>query len=64
MYGKPVKRHHSFQYKAGTWTYHERVVVKVEACSKGTNIRYIVGSLGKVRAKVLYKQGLLCPGSS
>jgi len=64
MYGKAVKRYHSFQYKAGAWTYPERVVVKVEASSKGTNIRYIVSSLGKVREKALYEQGYCARGAA
>jgi hypothetical protein len=64
MYGKPVKRYHSFQYKAGTWTYPECVVVKVEVSSKGTNIRYIVSSLSNVRAKALYEQGYCARGAA
>ncbi len=64
MYGKTVKRYHSFQYRAGAWTYPERVVVKVEVSSKGTNIRYIVSSLGKVRAKALYEQGYCARGAA
>ena len=64
MYGKSVKRYHSFQYKAGTWTYHERVVVKVEVSDKGTNIRYIVSSLGNVRAKALYEDGYCARGAA
>lgn len=64
MYGNPVKRYHSFQYKAGTWTYPERVVVKVEVSSLGTNIRYIVSSLDKVRAKALYEQGYCARGAA
>lgn len=64
MYGKAVKRYHSFQYKAGTWTYSERVVVKVEVTSKGMNIRYIVSSLNKARAKALYEQGYCARGAA
>lgn len=33
QYGKPVKRYHSFEYKAGSWVYSQRVVVKVEVTS-------------------------------
>ena len=63
-YGKPVKRYHSFQYKAGTWTYAERVVVKVEVSSKGLNIRYIVSSLSSVRSKYLYELGYCARGAA
>lgn len=54
---KPVKRYHSFEYKAGSWEHPQRVVVKVEVTSMGTNIRYIVSSLRQIRSKALYEQG-------
>jgi hypothetical protein len=60
---KPVKRYHSFIYKAGSWTYPERVVVKVEVNSMGTNVRFIVSSL-KIRAKALYEQGYCARGAA
>ncbi len=62
-YGKPVKRYHSFEYKAGSWTYAQRVVVKVEVNSMGTNVRFIVSSLEHVRAKALYEQGYCARGA-
>ena len=61
--GKPVKRYHSFWYKAGSWTYPERVVVKVEVTSMGTNVRFIVSSLN-IRAKALYEQGYCARGAA
>lgn len=61
--GKPVKRYHSFEYKAGSWIYPERVVVKVEVTSMGTNVRFIVSSLN-IRAKVLYEQGYCARGTA
>jgi len=64
QYGNPVKRYHSFEYKAGTWEYSQRVVVKVEVSSMGTNIRYIVSSLRRVRAKALYEQGYCARGAA
>lgn len=64
QYGKPVKRYHSFEYKAGTWEYSQRVVVKVEANGMGTNIRYIISSLRNVRAKALYEQGYCARGAA
>jgi hypothetical protein len=60
---KKVKRYHSFMYKAGSWTYAERVVVKVEVTSMGTNVRFIVSSLN-IRAKVLYEQGYCVRGAA
>lgn len=64
MYGKPVKRYHSFEYKANSWTYPERVVVKVEANSMGANVRFIVSSLKNVRSKALYEQGYCARGAA
>ncbi len=51
QYGKAVKRYHSFMYQAGSWETPQRVVVKVEVSAMGTNVRYIVSNLAKVRAK-------------
>lgn len=64
QYGKPVKRYHSFQYQAGSWAYPERVVVKVEVSSMGTNVRFIVSSLQGVRSKALYEQGYCMRGAA
>ncbi len=63
-YGKPVKRYHSFEYKANSWTYPERVIVKVEANNIGINVRFIVSSLKNVRAKALYEQGYCARGAA
>lgn len=63
-YGKPVKRYHNFQYKANSWTYSERVVVKVEVNSMGTNVRFIVSSLKDIRSKALYEQGYCARGAA
>jgi hypothetical protein len=63
-YNKPIKRYHSFEYKANSWSHFERVVVKVEANSMGTNVRFIVSSLKNVRSKVLYEQGYCARGAA
>jgi len=63
-YGKPIKRYHSFEYKANSWAYPERVVVKVEVNSMGTNVRFIVSSLKNIRSKVLYEQGYCARGAA
>jgi hypothetical protein len=42
QYQKPVKRYHSFMYKAQSWESYQRVIVKVEVSTMGTNICYIV----------------------
>jgi hypothetical protein len=62
QYGRPVKRYHSFMYQAGSWEIPQKVVVKVEVSAMGTNIRYIVSNLTKVRAKELYEKGYCARG--
>jgi hypothetical protein len=63
-YGKPVTRYHCFEYKANTWTQSQRVVVKVEVNSMGTNTRYIVSSLRCIRAKALYENAYCARGAA
>ena len=63
QYQKPVKRYHSFLYKAGSWENYQRVIVKVEVSTMGTNIRYIVTSLADFRTRDLYEKGYCARGS-
>jgi hypothetical protein len=63
QYGKPVKRYHSFMYQAGGWETAQKVVVKVEVSSMGTNIRYVVTNLVQIRAKELYEKGYCARGA-
>lgn len=63
-YQKPIKRYHSFQYKAGSWKHHQRVVVKVEVSKKGTNVRYIVSNIKCVRTKALYENAYCARGAA
>jgi len=62
--GKPVKRYHSFEYKAGTWELSQRVIVKVEVNSMGTNIRYIASSIRCIRTKTLYENAYCARGAA
>lgn len=61
--GKKVKRYHSFDYKAGSWKHPQRVIVKVEVCAMGTNIRYIVSNITNIRAKQLYENAYCARGA-
>lgn len=56
-YGKPVKRYHSFAYKAGGWENEQRVIAKIEVTAKGANTRFIVTDLREYRTKALYELG-------
>ena len=62
--GKPVKRYHSFEYKAGSWEHSQRVVVKVEGNSMGTNIRYVASSIRCIRTKALYENAYCARGAA
>lgn len=61
---KPVKRYHSFEYKAGSWEHSQRVIVKVEANSMGTNIRYVASSIRCIRTKALYENAYCARGAA
>jgi len=63
QYQKPVKRYHSFMYKAESWENYQRVIVKVEVSTMGTNIRYIVTDLNEFRTRDLYEKGYCARGS-
>lgn len=63
QYGKPVKRYHSFIYKAASWKYSQRVIVKVEISHMGTNIRYIVTDVTGFRTRDLYEKGYCARGA-
>lgn len=62
--GKPVKRYHSFDYKAGSWKHSQRIVVKVEHNSMGENVRYITSSIRCIRAKALYENAYCARGAA
>lgn len=62
--GRSVKQYHSFTYKAGSWTYPQRVVVKVEVSEKGTNVRYIVSNIKCIRARALYENAYCARGAA
>jgi len=61
--GLPVKRYHSFEYKAKSWTHLQRVIVKVEVSSLGTNIRYVVTDMRGVRTQSMYENGYCARGA-
>jgi len=64
QYGNPVKMYHSFEYKAASWDYRQRVIAKVEVSQMGTNVRYIVSNIRNVRTKALYENGYCARGAA
>src|SRR5690606_28893239 len=63
-YQKPVKRYHSFSYKAESWKHYQRVVAKVGVNDQGTNVRYIVSNIHCIRTKALYEKAYCARGSA
>lgn len=43
---QPQKSYASLQYAAGKWSHKRRIVVKCEVTALGTNVRYVVTTLG------------------
>ncbi|TAJ04850.1 IS1380 family transposase [Marinilabiliaceae bacterium JC017] len=58
-----VKRYHTFFYKAESWEHAQRVIVKVEVSTKGTNVRYIVTNIKGFRTRSLYEKGYCARGA-
>jgi len=54
--GKPVKFYKTFTYKAGSWKYEQRVIVKIEYNEKGKNVRYIVTNFKHGNSRFLYQE--------
>lgn len=52
---EPVRRFFSFQYKAKSWKYEQRVVAKVEINDMGENVRYVVTSNRINTSKTVYR---------
>jgi Transposase DDE domain. len=55
----PIKTYHHFTYKAGSWKYVQRVVVKIEIGEMGSNIRFVVTSFKNTYARTIY-ESLYC----
>lgn len=50
-----VRRYYKFYYKAKSWKYPQRVIVKIEVSSMGTNIRFVVTSNRNNTAETVYR---------
>jgi hypothetical protein len=50
-----VRRFHQFEYAAGSWSHHEKVIARAEATALGTDVRFIVTNLPG-RGKLLYEK--------
>ncbi len=54
--GKPIKRYFSFEYKANSWKYSQRVIAKIEVNSMGSNIRFVVTSNRNNAPQTVYRR--------
>lgn len=52
--GEEVRMFYSFMYKANSWKHQQRVVVKIEVNSLGTNVRYVVTNFKRQRSSQLH----------
>ena len=48
--------YHSFSYAAGTWSRPRRIIARVEATHRGTDVRFIVTDMDNAGAKFLYEK--------
>lgn len=54
--GEEMRIFHSFMYKADSWKHPQRVVVKIEVNSLGTNVRYVVTNFKGQRSSFMYSE--------
>jgi hypothetical protein len=54
--GQPVKFYKTLTYKAGSWKYAQRVIVKIEHNENGKNVRYIVTNFENGNSRFLYQE--------
>ena len=54
--GEEVRMFHSFMYKADSWKHLQRVVVKIEVNSLGTNVRYVVTDFKGQKSSFIYSE--------
>ena len=54
--GEDVRMFHSFMYKSDSWKHQQRVVVKIEVNSLGTNVRYVVTNFKGQRSSFIYSE--------
>jgi hypothetical protein len=54
--GQPVRFFKTFTYKAGTWKYAQRVIVKIEFNEKGKNVRYVVTNFEHKNSRFIYEE--------
>jgi hypothetical protein len=51
----PVKFYRTFRYRAGSWKYEQRVIVKIEMNEMGSNVRFVVTDFEHNNTRFLYE---------
>ncbi len=51
-----VRRYYKLEYKAGSWEHSQRVAVKIEVSSMGTNVRFVVTSNRNNTPQTVYRR--------
>lgn len=54
-HGRAIRRYFHFYYKAKSWGHKQRVVVKIEVSSMGTNVRFVVTSNRNNKPETVYR---------
>jgi len=55
LHKTPVKFYQTFKYRAGSWKYEQRVIVKIEMNEKGLNVRFTVTNFENNNSRFLYE---------
>ena len=55
-HGEDIRRYYSFDYKAKSWKYRQRVIAKIEVTSKDVNVRFIVTSNRNNKPETVYRR--------
>lgn len=55
-HGEDIRRYYSFDYKAKSWKYSQRVIAKIEVTSKGINVRFIVTGNRNNKPETVYRR--------
>lgn len=54
-HGEPVRRYYSMDYKAKNWKHRQRIAVKIEVSSMGSNVRFVVTSNRNNKPETVYR---------
>ena len=56
LHNTPIRFYQTFRYRAGSWKYEQRVIVKIEMNEKGLNVRFTVTDFEHKNSRFLYEE--------